>query len=75
MWRGFGAEMFVPADVWMLFGVSGWSEVDGDKVGGMVLSWSARTKSAEVPLVLDTEMLGSMANLGFCSAVLVNYDA
>lgn len=49
--------MSVLEDARMLLGVGGWAEGDEDKVGRRVLSWSARSKSAEVPLVLDTECL------------------
>lgn len=51
------AEMFMLEDAVVEVGVDGSAEVDGDKVGGRVMSWSARTKSAEVPLVTDTECL------------------
>lgn len=45
--------MFMPVDGNVVEGgVDGSADMDGDKVGGMVICWSARTTSAEVPLGL-----------------------
>lgn len=57
IFKGDGAEMFMLEGVGVVIVVDGLAEVNGDKVGRWVFSWSARTKSAEVPLGMGLQKL------------------